>query len=408
MAVGGPLACPFVALENDRDRRSDKPDYRHRCFAEPTPQPRAITHQQAYCLSPNFPACPIFQDWAIRAAAQPLGSSPSAVVGTGVAAAAAGGAALASIEPDDVPADVPMDMPPDVAASAPEPVAAPGLTDIPPVVPAPDEPWPADAFALPEMPETAEQLSVFSAAGAPQPPPVEPLDDEPPVLEPDDELAYIAPPPGSAPAAGPPMANTDDPAVPAFLAGRQPARGRRRPAAVDAVRQPEKVRREDLIPSWELDGRFGAEPATGGGGDRFGNIVTVIAVVVILGLGVAGVIFLPGLLAGGGPSRSPTPAPTALPSGSSSLPTLVPTSTPIVTPSASPAASVGPTPTPHYYRIKSGDQLFRIARRFDVTVADILAANPEITNPDHIFVGQVIVIPPPGGSLPSAEPSSSP
>src|SRR5512141_3077753 len=67
-----PTACPFIALELDRDRRSDKPDYRHRCFAEPTPQPRAIAHQERYCLSAEFAACPIFQGWAMRAAARPL------------------------------------------------------------------------------------------------------------------------------------------------------------------------------------------------------------------------------------------------------------------------------------------------------------------------------------------------
>ena len=72
-----PRACPFVALELDRDRRSDKPDYRHRCFAEPTPAPRSIAHQEAYCLSPNFAACPVFQDWAVRAAAHPVAGSGS-------------------------------------------------------------------------------------------------------------------------------------------------------------------------------------------------------------------------------------------------------------------------------------------------------------------------------------------
>src|SRR5512132_3539800 len=92
-----PHACPFVALELDRDRRSDKPDYRHRCFAEPTPQPRALAHQEAYCLSADFPACPIFQGWAMRAAAQPV-PAPSGYEGRGagsMSAAAAGSAGAA-------------------------------------------------------------------------------------------------------------------------------------------------------------------------------------------------------------------------------------------------------------------------------------------------------------------------
>lgn len=48
----------------------------------------------------------------------------------------------------------------------------------------------------------------------------------------------------------------------------------------------------------------------------------------------------------------------------------------------------------HYYRIKTGDTLFGISRKFGVTVNEILAANPQITNQDTIFIGQVICIPP--------------
>src|SRR5204862_6666342 len=69
LADGAP-ACPFVAFEDERDERSDVPDHRHRCYAVPRPEPRAFAHQEAYCLSPNFAACPIFQDWARREAAR--------------------------------------------------------------------------------------------------------------------------------------------------------------------------------------------------------------------------------------------------------------------------------------------------------------------------------------------------
>lgn len=67
-----PNACPFLALDEDRDRRSAVPDGRHRCFAESSPQPRALTYQESYCLSTAFPACRSFLDWAARAAAEPL------------------------------------------------------------------------------------------------------------------------------------------------------------------------------------------------------------------------------------------------------------------------------------------------------------------------------------------------
>ena len=76
----GAPACPFVAFEDDRDGRSTAPDHRHRCFAEPRPAPRALAHQEAYCLSSAFAVCPTFQDWARReaAAARPAAASQSA------------------------------------------------------------------------------------------------------------------------------------------------------------------------------------------------------------------------------------------------------------------------------------------------------------------------------------------
>lgn len=45
------------------------------------------------------------------------------------------------------------------------------------------------------------------------------------------------------------------------------------------------------------------------------------------------------------------------------------------------------------YVIILGDTLSEIADRFGVTVAAILAANPDITDPDVIEVGQIIWIP---------------
>lgn len=74
-----PRACPFVALDGDRDRRLDTPDPLHRCFAEQIPRARSIGHQADFCLAPTFPACPIFQDWASRAAAEPVVPRVSAV-----------------------------------------------------------------------------------------------------------------------------------------------------------------------------------------------------------------------------------------------------------------------------------------------------------------------------------------
>ena len=70
--VDGAPACPFVAFDDDRDERATSPDHRHRCFAESPPAPRALAHQEAYCLSSAFPVCPTFQDWARREAARAI------------------------------------------------------------------------------------------------------------------------------------------------------------------------------------------------------------------------------------------------------------------------------------------------------------------------------------------------
>lgn len=45
------------------------------------------------------------------------------------------------------------------------------------------------------------------------------------------------------------------------------------------------------------------------------------------------------------------------------------------------------------YTVQSGDTLFEIARRNNITLASLLAANPQITNPNLIFPGQEICIP---------------
>ena len=76
--VDGAPACPFVAFEDDRDARATSPDHRHRCYAEVRPAPRALAHQEAYCLSSAFPVCPTFQDWARREAAQARATAASA------------------------------------------------------------------------------------------------------------------------------------------------------------------------------------------------------------------------------------------------------------------------------------------------------------------------------------------
>lgn len=67
-----------------------------------------------------------------------------------------------------------------------------------------------------------------------------------------------------------------------------------------------------------------------------------------------------------------------------------------------PAPTAQPTPTGgQTYIVRTGDTLARIAARFGVTVAAIMAANPSVTNPDRIRVGQRLVIPAPGTQPPT-------
>lgn len=56
-----------------------------------------------------------------------------------------------------------------------------------------------------------------------------------------------------------------------------------------------------------------------------------------------------------------------------------------------------PTPTPspgaNTYIVRAGDSMYAIAARFGVTLGALKAANPQITNPDMISIGQVLNIP---------------
>ncbi len=51
--------------------------------------------------------------------------------------------------------------------------------------------------------------------------------------------------------------------------------------------------------------------------------------------------------------------------------------------------------------MRRGDTLAKIAARFGVTVAEVLRANPQITNPDRIYIGQRITIPASGDQQPT-------
>ncbi len=94
------------------------------------------------------------------------------------------------------------------------------------------------------------------------------------------------------------------------------------------------------------------------------------------------------------PATGPT-APTALPTPTSGFPTAVPVSPPTgattVPPSGGPQTATCSNP----YTVQAGDHLYQIARQCGVTPQALMAANPGI-NPDLLYVGQQLNMP--GGS----------
>jgi hypothetical protein len=66
-------------------------------------------------------------------------------------------------------------------------------------------------------------------------------------------------------------------------------------------------------------------------------------------------------------------------------------------PSATPSPSVDPTPVPTpepvLYTVQSGDTMAKISAHYQVSIDVILGANPAITDPAKIYVGQQIIIP---------------
>ena len=78
-------------------------------------------------------------------------------------------------------------------------------------------------------------------------------------------------------------------------------------------------------------------------------------------------------------------------------------------PSSEPSASSLALPSAQTYTVVSGDTITKIAKRFGVTTAQLLGANPQIKNANSIKPGDKITIPGPTPSdvINGASPSSS-
>lgn len=358
--VGGAPACPFVAFADDRDERATSPDHRHRCYAEAEPAPRALAHQEAYCLSSAFPVCPTFQDWARREAAK-----------------ARPGEAPIDEGDDDEFAPLVEDRPPRRSGhvwSAPppwlsgQPGQASGASGRPPAdahhAGGAQGPTAADASGAAGAAGLAAGGLAGSFADRLASHPGEPMvEAEPEWDERDawDEGEDEAPaPPGQSSSGGPPAA--------LFR--------RREHERTDAARELDPRDRDVYAPSWERPRRLEAYPTL-----RSRRLSAIVLPPLLLGLvaillAAAALFFLPSLLGlFGGPSGSPTPGPSATPG-----------------PSVSAEPTIAPAATPQTYTVKSGDTLGAIAKRFGVTLQALQAANG-ITNPDKIAIGQVLIIP---------------
>ncbi len=62
-------------------------------------------------------------------------------------------------------------------------------------------------------------------------------------------------------------------------------------------------------------------------------------------------------------------------------------------PVVAPPTGIIPNTGQGLYTVQEGDTLSTIAARYGVTLAQVVAVNPQITNPNQIYAGQQIVLP---------------
>lgn len=421
-------ACPFVAFADDRDARADRPDHRHRCYAEDPPAPRAAAHQEAYCLSSAFPVCPTFQAWARREAARTHVASPAAEPDGPERSEGADGPVGGSAEewsPATRPPDQPIESTP--RRNPPRDWAAPppwATGQIPPSGSTAPVPYGTGSPAAPDFltPRPSEGAGLTGST-ADRIASGEPVADvsrgtgsgaggasagssaagssrsrDLPSSGPDPDLAGLvaggAAMTGSAGAGAgrgtPGDARTADPLEPEAAAAYPPSRAGRRPT-VSSTRSgqghgaPKPPRREHVQqhdgPSWERARRYEAYPTirTRAGLGGLPPLPRVAVLALALAVAALGLFFLPALLGIGGKDvSSPSPSPSAV----------------AATPTPSPTEV--PEPTPQVYVIKQGDTLSKIAKQYGLTLDQLLAANKDtIKNPDKISVGDEIIIPVP-------------
>jgi LysM repeat protein len=427
-SADGAVACPFVAFDDDRDARSTAPDHRHRCFAEPVPAPRAIAHQDAYCLSPAFAVCPAFQDWARReaAAARPAPTGP-APASRPREEDTSGPVPLPPVErePRHAPSSSAQPLParksPSRDWAAPPPWVADSDAEVeagPAVAPGAIPGWgaaavggvaaaggsaarareqdewgdaargladsPAARLAGPDLdlPAPARPVDSWASSG---------MDDE----DPDDDAAYDAvrdaPP---VPPARPQQSRDRGVASrPGSPPAKRPVPPPQSPSSRDGARPALREAEELFGPAWERPRRYEAYPSlrTRVGLPSFGGIPRIGIAAIALVAAAAFLFFVSPMILGLGGSSGSSPAPSELASAA---------------PSESAVPTVPPAPTAYVYTVVKGDTLSKIAAKNNTNLKALLAANPQIKNPNSIKIGDQITIPAPSGeSVGGASPS---
>jgi hypothetical protein len=304
VSVDSGAACPFLAFDDDRDHRADYADSRHRCYAAAEPEPLDASHQERFCLSVAFAACPVFLEWARSEAAGVVGGS------------AAGRTSRTAAETPPFPGSRGRTTPAE-AARVPAHASDPGS-------------------------------GLWGFDGAPKRTVTPPT--TPPVAK-----------PGSGSSSTVPMA-----------------------------------RRQITKPDWENPPRYEHFPRLRPRDDRSGNQTLLLAVI-----GIAAVLVI--LILG----------PLFAPKGGSATPS----ASQLANASSSESASASPTSEPDrtfkLHQVKRGETLNSIAVDEGISYAQLVAANPQIKDPNHIEVGWWLYIPwqtwvPPASPSPTPEPTPEP
>ena len=340
------------------------------------PSARDEYHAGGEELTPAPPRRPQ-RDWAAPppwAGAAAAGAAGAATGGGGAGPAGAAGAAAGATPIDDTPAEAR-----GLAGSAADRLAGPDPAD--PLSPGPTRASPPpDRYA----------------------PPASAADDL------DDELRDDAPPVAAAAGAwaASSIADLDDdepdwssqqhdlpPAERRATASRPPARDDSRPPAPNPHDQVSRRQPQDpnelFGPAWERPHRYEAYPSlrTRVGLPGMSGVGRVGIAALALFVAAFALFFVGPMLLGIGDNSG----------GGAGA-----TSTPIAEETASPAPTPVPEPTPTIYVVKKGDTMSKIANKYDVTVDELLAANPKIKNPNKISIGDEVTIP-----VPTSEEASS-